>query len=59
MVVQGNVIQIDRTTYLGMRQAKSIAKELKAQRNPIYENEINLENELYDIYMKQVLQRAA
>lgn len=56
----GTVIgPIDHATWYCMRQCSEITKYLKAQKNPIYDLEIKGEEEIYNTFMKQVLNRAA
>lgn len=50
---------IDHATWYSMRQCRESIKWCKAQRNPIYDIEIKGEQGILDVYMQQVLGRAA
>lgn len=56
----GTVIgPIDLPTWYCMRQCKESVAYLKGKKNPIYDIEIKGEQAIYDVFMKQVLGRAA
>lgn len=59
MAVQGNVIQIEPETFYCMRQCSEMVKHLKSLNNSVYNTEIKGEQELYKMFMKETLARAA
>ncbi len=59
MPVMGNVIKIEPETFYCMRQCREMSKHLKTLKNSVYDLEIKAEEELYDHFMRETLQRAA
>lgn len=59
MAVIGNVIQIEPETFFCMRQCREMVNHLKTLNDPQYDLEIKGESELYQHFMKEVMQRAA
>lgn len=58
-MIHGNVIKIEPETFYCMRQCSEMVKHLKSLKNSVYDLEIKGETELYNIFMKETLQRAA
>lgn len=58
-MIQGNVIHVEPETFYCMRQCQEMVKHLSAQKDDQYKTEIAGETELYKIFMKEVMQRAA
>jgi hypothetical protein len=56
-----NVIYVDSPTWYSMRQIRETLKYLKplVVKKPVYATEIKGEEEIYNLYMKQILKRAA
>lgn len=59
MVVQNNVISFDPATWYCMRQCRESIKWCQAQKDPKYDIEIRGEEEIFRVYMNEVLERAA
>lgn len=58
-MISDNVIHIDLPTWYCMRQCRESIKWCRQQKNPKYDIEIKGEEEIFRVYMDEVLQKAA
>lgn len=57
MAIHENVISVDLPTWYCMRQCRDVNKYLIAQRNPVYDVEIKGNQEIFDHFMDEILNR--